>query len=246
MTWSKLSDDYSDDTWTLSDAAFRLHTEGLVWSNRKLLDCTIPKDDLRRFAKTPEAVQELLEAGFWQDLGTCYLISHHAQYQRSRAAVIAQQEANQKNGSKGGRPKGKPREQKTRSVTDLRSDGISGGFQTAASGQDFPTHINTGEKTQSVSDPWSETETQRDRPGIEGINPAENSKAWTPEPVPAGVDQRTVDAAWGLDFGSSELELALNTGRSCSIHLDKLVLASCEECRGVWEARKVTRQAVSS
>ncbi len=29
MTWTKLSDDFSDDCWTLSDQAFRLHTEGL-------------------------------------------------------------------------------------------------------------------------------------------------------------------------------------------------------------------------
>ncbi|MGC7224587.1 hypothetical protein RBA13_22790, partial [Mycobacteroides abscessus subsp. massiliense] len=42
MTWTKLSDDYGDDCWRLSDAAFRTHTEGLCWSNRKLLDLVIP------------------------------------------------------------------------------------------------------------------------------------------------------------------------------------------------------------
>jgi hypothetical protein len=42
MTWAKLSDDFTDDCWTLSDGAFRLHVEGLVWSNRKLLDLVIP------------------------------------------------------------------------------------------------------------------------------------------------------------------------------------------------------------
>jgi hypothetical protein len=31
MTWTKLSDDFSDDCWELSDAAVRLHMEGLVW-----------------------------------------------------------------------------------------------------------------------------------------------------------------------------------------------------------------------
>ncbi len=50
MTWSKLSDDFPDDCWTLLDGAFRLHVEGLCWSNRKLLDCRIPNGHLRRFA----------------------------------------------------------------------------------------------------------------------------------------------------------------------------------------------------
>lgn len=106
MTWTRLSDDFSDDCWTLSDAAFRLHVEGLVWSNRKLLDCRIPKDDLRRFAKHPEAIEELLATGFWQDAGSHYLIRHHGMYQRSREQAVAIQERNQTNGAKGGRPKG--------------------------------------------------------------------------------------------------------------------------------------------
>lgn len=35
MTWTKVSDDFTDECWTLSDEAFRLHIEGLTWSNRK-------------------------------------------------------------------------------------------------------------------------------------------------------------------------------------------------------------------
>ena len=104
VTWSKLSDDFPDDCWTLSDAAFRLHVEGLCWSNRKLLDCRIPKDDLRRFAKTPGAVAELLAVGWWSDDGDAYVIRHHADYQRTREQVVAQQEANRRNGRRGGRP----------------------------------------------------------------------------------------------------------------------------------------------
>lgn len=104
MTWSKLSDDYSDDCWGLSDAAFRLHTEAIVWSNRKLLDLRIPRDDLRRF-KCPEAVQELLDHGFWTDFGSYFEILHHSDYQRSREAVLATQSRSRTNGSKGGRPK---------------------------------------------------------------------------------------------------------------------------------------------
>ena len=115
MTWTKLSDDFSDDCWELSDAAFRLHTEGLIWSNRKLLDCRLDKKDMRRWAKRPDAVGELLAVGWWIDDGDVYVIVHHAVYQRPREAVLAQQAANKRNGRKGGRPKGPPRERTPRS-----------------------------------------------------------------------------------------------------------------------------------
>jgi len=114
MTWTKLSDDFADDCWTLSDAAHRLHVEGLTWSNRKLLDLQIPKEDVRRF-KRPEAVAELLSIGWWTEHDDHYVIEHHARYQRSRDAVVNQQAANTANGCRGGRPPkgrppGKPRE----------------------------------------------------------------------------------------------------------------------------------------
>ncbi len=101
MTWTKLSDDFTDDTWTLSDAAHRLHVDGLVWSNRKLLDVHIPKADLARVSPRAEVVPELLDAGFWRDDGDFYVIRHHADYQRTREQVIHQQEANKKNRAKG-------------------------------------------------------------------------------------------------------------------------------------------------
>lgn len=107
MTFTKLSDDYSDDTWQLSDAAFRLHTEALIWQARKLLDCRIPKSDLRHFkCGDRETVQELLDLGFWSDIGDSLLILHQSQYQRTRASVVAQQTRNQLNGMKSaGRPR---------------------------------------------------------------------------------------------------------------------------------------------
>jgi hypothetical protein len=104
VTWTKLSDDFSDDCWQLSDKAFRLHVEGLLWSNRKLTDLRLNKNELRRWAKHPEVVSELVEIGWWSDRGDHYLIIHHGMYQRSREAVLKQQEANKRNGKKGGRP----------------------------------------------------------------------------------------------------------------------------------------------
>jgi hypothetical protein len=132
MTWTKLSDDFSDDCWELSDAAVRLHMEGLVWSNRKLLDLRLVKADMIRWAKRPAAADELVAAGWWKDADDHYVIVHHAIYQRDREAVLKQQEANQKNGQKGGRPKGPPRERaprkrspKTDSITESESESVS-------------------------------------------------------------------------------------------------------------------------
>ncbi len=124
MTWTRLSDDYPDDCWRLTDAACRLHTDGLVWSNRKLLDLRIPKDDLPRVSKRAEAVPELLDAGFWTDDGDCYVIRHHGLYQRTREQVIARQETSKRNGSRGGRPAGPGRERthlETQSLTQSES-----------------------------------------------------------------------------------------------------------------------------
>lgn len=106
MTWSKLSDDFTDDTWYLSDVAFRLHVEGICWSNRKLLDMQIPKDDASKF-KGITGLPELLDKGYWSELHDSFLILHHADYQRTREAVIATQSRNRTNGAKGGRPPGK-------------------------------------------------------------------------------------------------------------------------------------------
>jgi hypothetical protein len=120
VTWTKLSDDFSDDCWTLSDAAFRLHVDGLLWSNRKLLDLHLPKDDVPRFSKRPEAATELVAAEWWADRGDHYEIRHHAIYQRTRENVVKQQEVNAENGRKGGRPP-KP----AREIVDAASNPVA-------------------------------------------------------------------------------------------------------------------------
>ncbi|MEI7717716.1 MAG: hypothetical protein WCI78_16795 [Mycobacterium sp.] len=111
MTWTKLSDDFSDDCWLLTDAAWRLHVEGLLWSNRKLLDLVLSKDEMRLWAKRPETARELVEIGWWVDNGDSYTIVHHGRYQRSREAVLHQQDANRRNGMRGGRKPRPTREQ---------------------------------------------------------------------------------------------------------------------------------------
>lgn len=122
MTWTKLSDDWTDDTWTLSDAAYRLHADALVWSNRKLLDLQIPKDDVARISKGSTGLQELLDGSWWLDAGDHYLIQHHAMYQPTREQVLKRQQANRTNGKRGGRP---GRERKTQPVSDSQSHSVS-------------------------------------------------------------------------------------------------------------------------
>jgi hypothetical protein len=104
MTWTKLGDEFSDESWRLSDAAWRLHVEGLIWSNRKLLDLRLPKDEMNRWAKRPEAAPELLAIGWWTDEGDYYRIHHHGVHQPTAEEAIARQEASRSNGRKGGRP----------------------------------------------------------------------------------------------------------------------------------------------
>lgn len=112
MTWTKLSDDFGDDCYQLSSDAFRLHVEGLLWSNRKLLDLRLDKAVLARWASKPAAVDELVALGWWTDEGDHYVIRHHAIYQRSREQVLKQQEVNKANRAKG---KSRPvREQATK------------------------------------------------------------------------------------------------------------------------------------
>lgn len=111
MTWTKFSDDFSDDCWQLSDAAFRLHVEGLVWSNRKLLDLVLRKDEVQRWAKNPEAATELVDRGWWEDRGDRYFIVHHGAYQRAADAVVHQQKINRANRAKRGKAAKPPREQ---------------------------------------------------------------------------------------------------------------------------------------
>lgn len=158
MPWTKLSDDFTDDCWNLSDAAFRLHIEGLVWSNRKLLDLRIPKDDLARFSDCRVALPELLETGWWRATADAYEIVHHGLYQRTREAVLRQQEVNRTNGLQGGRPAGPPRERAPRVRKPNR----------------FPTE--TESLSESLSAPPAKTEslsespTERDRTGNYGSN----------------------------------------------------------------------------
>lgn len=84
MTWTKLSDDYGDECRDLSDAAFRTHTEALIWTMRRETGGYIEARDVRRFAESPHAemsVDELIAVGWWSVERQGYLIRHHMEHQ---------------------------------------------------------------------------------------------------------------------------------------------------------------------
>jgi hypothetical protein len=152
MTWTKLSDDFGDDCWQLSDAAVRLHVEGLNWTMRKLTDGMLLKDEMGRWAKRPDATTELIDRGYWRDEGDRYVIVHHMGYQREAEKVLAQQEANRQNGKKGGRPRGSDiRPPETDSLSESKSELLSESkTERDWSGLDGPLQEGEPQKSESV------------------------------------------------------------------------------------------------
>ena len=76
MTFTRLGDEFPGMAQGLSDAAFRMHVEALVWSNARDLDLLVPHRDIPRFTETraPQqaTVDELVDSGWWFDIGTVY------------------------------------------------------------------------------------------------------------------------------------------------------------------------------
>jgi hypothetical protein len=86
MTWTKLGDDFADDCARvgLSDAAFRCHVEGLIWTMRRETAGYLDKIDLRKAIETPKAaaaIAELLAVGFWEQTESGYIVLHHMEHQ---------------------------------------------------------------------------------------------------------------------------------------------------------------------
>jgi hypothetical protein len=181
MTWTKLSDDFTDDTWTLSDAAARMHVDGLVWSNRKLLDLHIPKVDLPRFAKTPSAVTELLEGGWWHEDDEHYVIDHHARYQRLREAVIKQQTVNKENRAKRGQ--GTPAAREVR-FNDSSNDSSIDSSNHSSDGHDSSNEMDrTGRDEKALGVAFDEKTGEVE---AENNSTPRTTSSWAVAPIPQG------------------------------------------------------------
>jgi len=84
MTWAKLSDTYGDECSTLSDAAFRTHTEAIVWTMRREAGGYFDAREVKRFGESPHvdmAVAELVACGWWSIEGQGYRVNHHMEHQ---------------------------------------------------------------------------------------------------------------------------------------------------------------------
>lgn len=91
MTWTKLGDEFPAAARELTDAELRTHVEALCWSSLRLLDLRIPKQDVRRFAESPDAaaaIDGLAAKGWWKDLGDEWDIGlKFADWQQERRQV---------------------------------------------------------------------------------------------------------------------------------------------------------------
>ena len=95
MTWTKISDDFSEQCADLSDAAFRTHVEGLIWSMKRESGGMITKRDVDRLAESEhahEAVAELVERRFWTQLDNGYQIEHHMEHQPEPDVIAARRD----------------------------------------------------------------------------------------------------------------------------------------------------------
>lgn len=92
MTWTKISDTFTDDPELLALARDDrlLLIEATVYSNRVLSDGHIPKATLRIFTDHPEALKgmgRLTRAGFLEDVSDGWTIANFARHQRTRHQV---------------------------------------------------------------------------------------------------------------------------------------------------------------
>jgi hypothetical protein len=161
MTWTKLGDEFADECWTLSDSAFRLHAEGLLWSNRMLTDGQLAKEDMQRWARHPEAAEELVDVGWWKDCGAHYEVIHHWGYQRTREQVAKQSLVNRANRAKGKarpvRPKDKPSDKPS---DDSSDEGVSSAAESVTESVSAPRG-----KPQVNNKPSDDSSDERDRTG---------------------------------------------------------------------------------
>jgi hypothetical protein len=157
MTWTKIGDEFADHCWRLSDAAFRLHVEGLVWSNRKHLDGRLSKGEPWSWTRCPEAVTELVTKNWWEDCGDDYLILNHMGWQRTAEQWFHQSRVNTSNGRKGGRPRKPKTESLTELETESKSEPKAKGTGLVWSGQGLekePNYVSANEENDDAGLSW--------------------------------------------------------------------------------------------
>ena len=96
VTWLKLSDDYTDRTEDLSDAAFRLHTEGLNLAMKREEGPFLPESKLQRWANVrsgiADAAVELVQRGFWERVEGGFVVREHMEHQPEPEVLAARRD----------------------------------------------------------------------------------------------------------------------------------------------------------
>lgn len=145
MTWTKLGDEYNEDCFRLSSDAYRLHTEGLVYSTGKNLDGRLEKSRMLRWAYNIDAAPELVACGFWTDEGDYFQIRAHMAWQPTAEQRLAQSMRNRNN-----RAKAKTRPVKNAQVADESSDESSDHLSDDRDGTGRDGTGNQGEGSETV------------------------------------------------------------------------------------------------
>jgi len=94
MTWIKIDDQFADHPKFVarSDTAIATWVRALAYASRYLTDGIIPKAAQRLIGHDP-AIDELVDAGLFIDLGDAWEIHDYTDHQRSRAEVEADRNA---------------------------------------------------------------------------------------------------------------------------------------------------------
>ena len=90
--WTKLSDDFGEvpPVLNLSDAAYRLYVQGLIYCNRNLTDGLIAEAAVGRLTTTfsKRLVAELTATHLWTREGSNFVVAEFLRDQLSRAQVM--------------------------------------------------------------------------------------------------------------------------------------------------------------
>lgn len=97
MPWVRLDDEFPSHRKVerLTDAAFRLHVQGICWCARNLTDGHISRDDLdfvSRIRRPRRHAAQLVVAGLWSETDSGWYIHDYLEYQPSKAQVERRRE----------------------------------------------------------------------------------------------------------------------------------------------------------
>ncbi len=105
MTWANFDDNFADHpkVLALTDAAFRLHVSGILYCARYLTDGHVPTAQAPKLSPgyKPAQLRELVSSGLWERSKGGYQIHDYLDWNRSRAAVLAERRRKSEAGKEG-------------------------------------------------------------------------------------------------------------------------------------------------